>query len=86
MIAQALPANITNSGAVVKKNETDPLSYRGASRDIFLTESLGIESPTDWIADNKNILTKAQVELATAGDMYASIVPTGARTIRAQKI
>lgn len=86
MIAQSLPADITSSGAVVKKNETDLLSYRAASRDIFLTESLGITNPTDWIAENKDTLTKAQVELATAGDMYASIVPTGARTIRAQKI
>lgn len=63
---QSLPNSTSSSGALVKKDTQDPLSYRAASRDIFLMDSLGIQSPTDWIKDNHTILEKARDEFIAA--------------------
>ncbi len=86
MIAQALPENMTTKWLGIKKWEQNPLSYRAASRDIFALESIGIESPTDWIAENSTMIAQAQKEFQNAWDLFAEIKPTGERTIRARQI
>lgn len=86
ILMQSLPSMMNASGAVVKKDTQDPLSYRTASRDIFFLESLGIPDPTDWIRENQSILEKSRDEFVLAGEIYGGVVPTGERTIRMQKI
>ena len=86
LLMQSLPNSTSSSGALVKKDTQDPLSYRAASRDIFLMDSLGIQSPTDWIKDNHTILEKARDEFIAAWSIYSGVIPTGERTLRMQNI
>ena len=83
---QSLPAAMSASGAIVKKDTQDILSYRAASRDVFFLESLGISNPTDWIKENQAQLEKSRDQLILAGEIYSGVTPTGERTIRMQKI
>lgn len=84
LIAQAIP--MTTTGATVQRGVQDPLAYRPSSRDISPLASLGISDPTDWIVENKKILSEAKNELHRAGEIYSGVIPTGERTIRMQKI
>ncbi len=86
ILMQSLPNATNSSGAVIKKEAQDPLSYRTASRDIFFMESLGIANPTDWIHDHQGILEETRDELMTAGALYDGVVVTGMRTTQLQKI
>jgi hypothetical protein len=85
-LMQSLPAAMNASGAIVKKDTQDILSYRTASRDVFFLESLGISNPTDWIKENQAQLEKSRDQLILAGEIYSGVTPTGERTIRMQKI
>ncbi len=47
--------------------------YRGASKDIAFFETLGISSPTKWLADHSSSIHAALQDMSRAGDIYAGV-------------
>lgn len=71
-ILSAMP---TETGAVFQFARSEELSptYRPDARDIFLLESVGIETPTDWIDENRTVLQSAFADMSRAGGAYAGV-------------
>lgn len=87
IIAQSFPKQ-TNISSKQVKNTTQLISdaYRAPARDLMLMEKIGIENPTDWFVDHALDIHRANTEIKKAGDIYASIRVTGARTTKIKKI
>jgi hypothetical protein len=64
-----------STGATFALPRSDALTpeFRGESLDIFPLESLGIETPTDWIAENSSVIDVAFADMSRAGDIYESV-------------
>jgi hypothetical protein len=64
-----------DTGATFALARSDVLApeFRPVARDIFLLESIGIETPTDWIDRNSTVIDSAFADMSDAGDIYAGV-------------
>lgn len=68
-ILSALP---TSTGATFSLGKSTVITpeYRPTSLDVFPLESLGIETPTDWLEREKGTIASAFADMSRAGDIY----------------
>lgn len=68
-VLDALP---TSTGAVFSlgKSAVFAPEFRPTSLDIYPLDSLGIQTPTDWIEDEKPKIVSAFADMSRAGEIY----------------
>lgn len=71
-ILKTLPDN-SQSEYSIDKSDVLSYEYRWVSRDIFPLESIGIDTPTDWLNDNSMVVESAFSDLSRAGYLYGDV-------------
>jgi hypothetical protein len=71
-ILDTLPSQ---TGAVFSLDRSEILSpeFRPESIDVFPLESVGISTPTDWLAENQAILQGSFDDMYNAGEIYSQV-------------
>lgn len=71
-ILDTVPVSTGATFAIARSDAIAP-EFRPVARDVFLLESIGIETPTDWIDKNSDVINSAFSDMSRAGDIYESV-------------
>ena len=61
---------VDNNTGTVESGSENALNYRGVARDFIVGESIGIDSPTDWLEKNMDRIALLSQQLRSAGGVY----------------
>jgi len=67
-----IPTSSGSSTRIDRSTDIGP-TYRAAARDYFFGEPYGIDTPTDWLEEHHESITRSIDLLTSAGEIYQSI-------------